>query len=48
MQEVLLDNHVLARMRDWLRPMPDGSLPNLSLRTELYHLLEIVRCAFSV
>ena len=42
LQELLLDQYLLQRFRDWLRPMPDGSLPNLDLRTEIYRLLEMV------
>src|SRR5687767_3111366 len=29
-----------SRDSDWLRPLDDGSLPNLNLRTALYKLLD--------
>lgn len=38
----LLDALVLQRVRDWLRPLPDGSLPNSQLRAELYRLLDLL------
>ena len=39
LHEPLLDSLLLQRVRDWLRPLPDGSLPNLQLRSQLYRLL---------
>lgn len=39
MQHQLLDALLLQRVRDWLRPLPDGSLPALQVRSDLYRLL---------
>ncbi|CEO97807.1 HMG box domain-containing protein [Plasmodiophora brassicae] len=39
-QQMLLDGGVLRQFRDWLNILPDGSLPNLTLRTRLYALLD--------
>eukprot|EP00474_Spongospora_subterranea_P009428 CRZ09886.1 hypothetical protein [Spongospora subterranea] len=40
MHELLLDSGLLRRFRDWLQPFPDGSLPNLTLRSRIYLLLD--------
>ena len=41
--EYLLDKGFLRRIRDWLMPLPDKSLPNLTLRSRLYAVLVNVR-----
>lgn len=45
--EIYLDEHVLRVFSAWLRPLPDGSLPNLRLRSSLFQLLNRVRLAGS-
>lgn len=39
-QGPLLDADVLGALRDWLHPSSDGTLPNNTLRTRLYSVLE--------
>jgi len=34
--------HILDAIRDWLMPLPDGSLPEYSTRTELYRLIRLL------
>lgn len=37
-----MDEGILKVIRDWLKPLPDGSLPNQKLRTELFRTLNSV------
>jgi len=39
-QGPLLDADVLGALRDWLHPSSEGTLPNNTLRTRLYSVLE--------
>ncbi len=34
------DTDLLEAIRDWLHPLPDGSLPALKIRTECYRIIE--------
>lgn len=38
-REMLLDNMLLAIIKAWLDPMPDGALPNVQIRTSLLQIL---------
>ena len=33
------DTDILEAIRDWIHPLPDGSLPALKIRTELYRII---------
>jgi len=44
LQELLLDNGLLSSMGNWLKPLPDGSLPNVRIRTQLLQLLYSLPC----
>jgi transcription factor SPN1 len=39
LQMEFLDRGVLSSLKDWLEPLPDGSLPNMNIRTTLLKLL---------
>jgi transcription factor SPN1 len=39
LQMEFLDRGVLSSLKDWLEPLPDGSLPNMNIRTTLLQLL---------
>lgn len=39
LSECLLENGVLDSLARWLRPLPDGTLPSLNIRTEILGLL---------
>ena len=41
-QEYLMDEGILKVIRDWLKPLPDGSLPNQKIRTELFKTLNFL------
>eukprot|EP01084_Bolivina_argentea_P124930 221391_1 len=34
------DTDILEALRDWIHPLPDGSLPALKIRTECYRIIE--------
>jgi len=38
-QETMLDFGLLRAIKEWLTPLPDGSLPNIAIRTALFKLL---------
>jgi transcription factor SPN1 len=40
MQRPLLDHMVLAVVEQWLKPLPDGSLPNVRIRSVLFQSLK--------
>jgi transcription factor SPN1 len=40
--EYLIENGILTAMKAWLGPLPDGSLPNITIRTELIRVLNDV------
>lgn len=42
-REQLLDNMLLAIIKAWLDPMPDGALPNVEIRTSLLTILSNLR-----
>lgn len=42
-REQLLDNMLLAIVKAWLDPMPDGALPNVQIRTSLLTILTSMR-----
>ncbi|CAM6117970.1 unnamed protein product [Calypogeia fissa] len=39
LQSALLDRGVLSSLKNWLEPLPDGSVPNLNIRSALLKLL---------
>lgn len=39
LQMEFLDRGVLSSLKNWLEPLPDGSLPNMNIRTTLLKLL---------
>mmetsp|Transcript_46328 Transcript_46328/g.77020 ORF Transcript_46328/g.77020 Transcript_46328/m.77020 type:complete len:463 (-) Transcript_46328:90-1478(-) len=34
------DTEILEALRDWIAPLPDGSLPAVKIRTELYRIIQ--------
>jgi hypothetical protein len=48
LQECLLENDVLNVMRQWLEPLPDGSLPNIKIRQGFLKILTKVRTLLSL
>ncbi|XP_017426338.1 protein IWS1 homolog 1-like [Vigna angularis] len=38
-QQEFLDHGLLTVLKNWLEPLPDGSLPNLTLRTKILKIL---------
>ncbi|CAJ0936170.1 unnamed protein product, partial [Mesorhabditis belari] len=43
MMEVLVDNGFMTALAEWLKPLPDQSLPSLGIRTTILKLLEPFR-----
>ncbi|KAK9154314.1 hypothetical protein Sjap_001794 [Stephania japonica] len=39
LQQEFLDHGVLTLLKNWLEPLPDGSLPNTNIRTEILKIL---------
>ncbi|KAG1339234.1 protein IWS1 [Cocos nucifera] len=39
LQQEFLDHGVLTLLKNWLEPLPDGSLPNMNIRTAILKLL---------
>ncbi|KAK7353970.1 hypothetical protein VNO80_19426 [Phaseolus coccineus] len=39
LQLEFLDHGVLKLLKNWLEPLPDGSLPNINIRTEILRIL---------
>ncbi|KAH3667049.1 hypothetical protein WICMUC_005396 [Wickerhamomyces mucosus] len=39
LHEVILDNNLLAEIRQWLEPLPDASLPSYEIQKELFSVL---------
>ncbi|XP_039145803.1 protein IWS1 homolog 1-like [Dioscorea cayenensis subsp. rotundata] len=39
LQQEFLDHGVLSVLRTWLEPLPDGSLPNVNIRTTILEIL---------
>jgi len=42
LQLEFLDHGVLTLLKNWLEPLPDGSLPNINIRTEILKILNDV------
>lgn len=42
LQHEFLDRGVLTLLKGWLEPLPDGSLPNITVRTEVLNVLNDV------
>ena len=40
--------YILDCIRDWIHPLPDGSLPPIKVRTEMYRILNSVELVLSV
>src|SRR5690242_20016386 len=40
-QNAFIENSGLASLAKWLKPLPDGSLPNVKIRSTLLELLEL-------
>ncbi|EOA18622.1 hypothetical protein CARUB_v10007196mg [Capsella rubella] len=43
LQDEFLDHGVLCLFRNWLEPLPDGSLPNTNIRTAILEILNDLR-----
>lgn len=41
-QETLLDENILSVVKMWLEPLPDKSLPNISIRKKLLETLKVL------
>jgi transcription factor SPN1 len=39
LQQEFLDRGVLSSLKNWLEPLPDGSLPNINIRTGILKLM---------
>lgn len=44
LQQEFLDHGVLNLLKNWLEPLPDGSLPNINIRAAILKILNDV-CA---
>lgn len=44
LQQEFLDHGVLTLLKNWLEPLPDGSLPNINIRAAILKILNDV-CA---
>lgn len=42
LQAEFLDHGVLNLFKNWLEPLPDGSLPNINIRTAVLEILNDV------
>lgn len=45
LQQEFLDHGVLTLLKNWLEPLPDGSLPNINIRAAILKILTDV-CTF--
>ncbi|KJE97087.1 hypothetical protein CAOG_07558 [Capsaspora owczarzaki ATCC 30864] len=45
LHEMFMECGILAAIAEWLRPLPDGSLPTESIRTKLLTLLDLMNLA---
>jgi transcription factor SPN1 len=41
-QDILLDDNILGVVRMWLEPLPDKTLPNISIRKRLLEVLKVI------
>ena len=39
LQQEFLDHGVLTLLKNWLEPLPDGSLPNINIREAILKIL---------
>ena len=46
LQQEFLDHGVLTLLKNWLEPLPDGSLPNINIRAAILKILNDVRAVF--
>lgn len=46
LQTEFLDHGVLTLLKNWLEPLPDGSLPNINIRAAILRVLTDVRSCF--
>jgi hypothetical protein len=42
LQQEFLDHGILTLLKNWLEPLPDGSMPNMNIRTAVLKLLSDV------
>lgn len=43
LQQEFLDHGVLTLLKNWLEPLPDGSLPNINIRAAILKILTDVK-----
>lgn len=46
LQQEFLDHGVLTLLKNWLEPLPDGSLPNINIRAAILKILNDVSAVF--
>lgn len=46
LQQEFLDHGVLTLLKNWLEPLPDGSLPNINIRAAILKILTDVKTEF--
>lgn len=46
LQTEFLDHGVLTLLKNWLEPLPDGSLPNINIRAAILRVLTDVCSSF--
>lgn len=46
LQLEFLDHGVLNLLKSWLEPLPDGSLPNINIRTAILKILNDVMSSY--
>jgi hypothetical protein len=47
LQQEFLDHGVLTLLKNWLEPLPDGSMPNMNIRSAVLKLLTDVGSSIS-
>ena len=48
LQQEFLDHGVLTLLKNWLEPLPDGSLPNINIRAAVLRILFDVCIGYSI
>lgn len=48
LQQEFLDHGVLTLLKNWLEPLPDGSLPNNNIRSAILNILTDVSFYFEL
>lgn len=48
LQQEFLDHGVLTLLKNWLEPLPDGSLPNINIRATVLRVLNDVCRSYSL